>query len=97
MSRPHLLLPFAMLVPSLALVIWIMGYPVADLMRMSVHAVNRFGQAGNFVGSKRRKRRPDPREPERGPMQLQSLPGWLQGIHLGQRIEPGDLAIRAQG
>lgn len=50
MSRPHLLLPFAMLVPSLALVIWIMGYPVVDLMRMSVHAVNRFGQAGNFVG-----------------------------------------------
>src|SRR3954452_24924115 len=50
MSRPHLLLPFVMLVPSLALAIWIMGYPVIDLMRMSVHAVNRFGQVGNFVG-----------------------------------------------
>ena len=51
MSRPHLLLPFAMLAPSLMLVIWIIGYPVADLMRMSVHAVNRFGQVGNFVGA----------------------------------------------
>ena len=51
MSRPHLLLPFLMLAPSLALVVWIIGYPVADLMRMSVHAVNRFGQVGNFVGA----------------------------------------------
>jgi len=51
MSRPHLLLPFVMLVPSLALAIWIIGYPVADLMRMSVHAVNRFGRVGNFVGA----------------------------------------------
>jgi len=40
-----------MLVPSLALAIWIIGYPVADLMRMSVHAVNRFGQVGNFIGA----------------------------------------------
>ena len=51
MSRPHLFLPFAMLVPSLALAIWIIGYPLADLVRMSVHAVNRFGQVGNFVGT----------------------------------------------
>jgi len=50
MSRPHLLLPFVMLVPSLALAIWIIGYPLADLVRMSVHAVNRFGQVGKFVG-----------------------------------------------
>ena len=40
-----------MLVPSLALAIWIIGYPVADLTRMSVHAVNRFGRVGNFVGA----------------------------------------------
>ena len=51
MSRPHLFLPFVMLVPSFALAIWIIGYPVVDLVRMSVHAVNRFGQVGNFVGS----------------------------------------------
>jgi multiple sugar transport system permease protein len=51
MPRSHLLLPLLMLVPSLALVIWIIGYPVADLMRMSVHAVSRFGQVGNFVGA----------------------------------------------
>jgi multiple sugar transport system permease protein len=51
MHRPHLLVPFAMLLPSLALVIWIIGYPVADLMRMSIHSVNRFGQVGNFVGA----------------------------------------------
>lgn len=51
MSRPHLLLPFVMLAPSLVLAIWIIGYPVVDLMRMSVHAVNRFGQVGSFVGA----------------------------------------------
>jgi multiple sugar transport system permease protein len=51
MSRPHLLLPLVMLAPSLGLVLWIIGYPVVDLMRMSVHAVNRFGQVGHFVGS----------------------------------------------
>ncbi len=51
MSRSHLLLPFVMLLPSFALVIWILGYPVADLLRMSVHVVNRFGQVGHFVGA----------------------------------------------
>jgi len=51
MSRPRLFLPFFMLLPSFALVIWIMGYPVTDMMRMSAHAVNRFGQVGNFVGA----------------------------------------------
>jgi len=51
MHRPHLLVPFAMLLPSLALVIWIIGYPVADLMRMSIHSVNRFGQVGSFIGA----------------------------------------------
>ena len=50
MSRPHLLLPFVMLLPSLGLAIWIIGYPLVDLVRMSVHAVNRFGQVGHFVG-----------------------------------------------
>ena len=51
MNRPNLLLPFAMLVPSLALALWIIGYPIADLMRMSVSSVNRFGQVGGFIGA----------------------------------------------
>lgn len=50
MSRSRLLLPLAMLVPSLALTLWIIGYPMVDLARMSVHHVNRFGQVGTFIG-----------------------------------------------
>jgi multiple sugar transport system permease protein len=36
--------------PSFAMALWIIGYPIADLMRMSAHSVNRFGQVGHFVG-----------------------------------------------
>jgi len=51
MPRSTLVAPFLMILPSLALVAWIMGYPVFDLVRMSTHMVNRFGRVGNFVGA----------------------------------------------
>ena len=50
MPRSTLFVPFVMILPSLALVTWIMGYPVFDLVRMSTHVVNRFGRVGTFVG-----------------------------------------------
>lgn len=40
-----------MLVPSMALALWIIGYPILDLVRMSVSSVNCFGQVGGFVGA----------------------------------------------
>src|ERR1019366_3275466 len=51
MPQTNLFIAFAMLVPSLALVAWIMGYPMVDLIWMSTHSVNRFGQVKGFVGA----------------------------------------------
>lgn len=50
MPRSYLLIPTVMLLPSLALVAWIIGYPIFDLINMSVHSVNRFGRVGAFIG-----------------------------------------------
>lgn len=50
MARPYLIAPLVMLLPSVALVAWIIGYPIYDLVNMSLHAVNRFGQIKSFVG-----------------------------------------------
>ncbi len=44
-------LPLLMTLPSLALVGWIMGYPLFDTARTAVHAVSRFGQVREFVGA----------------------------------------------
>jgi len=44
-------LPLLMVLPSLALVGWIIGYPLYDTVRTSVHAVSRFGQVREFVGA----------------------------------------------
>jgi multiple sugar transport system permease protein len=44
-------LPLMMVLPSLVLVGWIIGYPLYDTARTSVHAVSRFGQVREFVGA----------------------------------------------
>ncbi len=43
--------PLWMILPSLALTLFIVGYPVWDLVNTSVHQVNRFGQLRDFVGT----------------------------------------------
>jgi multiple sugar transport system permease protein len=40
-----------MLLPSFALVAGVIGYPIADLIEMSTHVVNRFGRVGSFVAA----------------------------------------------
>ena len=47
---PRATAPYWMILPSLALALWIIGYPIWDVARTSVHAVNRFGQLREFVG-----------------------------------------------
>ena len=42
--------PLLMILPSLALALFIIGYPIWDLLRASTHAVNRFGMLRDFVG-----------------------------------------------
>ena len=42
--------PYALILPSLLLAFWIIGYPIWDLADMSVHSVNRFGQLKEFSG-----------------------------------------------
>jgi multiple sugar transport system permease protein len=44
------LIPYLLLAPSLALTLFALGYPVYDLVRMSLHEVNRFGMLQQFVG-----------------------------------------------
>lgn len=48
--RGHLLAPYGLILPSLILAFWIIGYPIWDVADMSVHAVTRFGQVRGFVG-----------------------------------------------
>ncbi len=43
--------PFWMIAPSLAFTIFVIGYPVYDLVQTSLHDVNRFGQLRGFVGT----------------------------------------------
>jgi multiple sugar transport system permease protein len=42
--------PLWMIGPSLLLTLFIIGYPVYDLINASVHEVNRFGQLRGFIG-----------------------------------------------
>jgi len=39
-----------MILPSVALAIWIIGYPIWDVTHTSLHDVNRFGQVRDFAG-----------------------------------------------
>lgn len=41
---------YLMILPSLLLALWIIGYPIVDIARTAVHDVNRFGQLRGFVG-----------------------------------------------
>jgi multiple sugar transport system permease protein len=50
MPRRYLLAPLLMMLPSTALVVWIIGYPIYDLVVMSLHSVSRFGQVRGYVG-----------------------------------------------
>ena len=43
-------MPLWMIGPSLVLTLFIIGYPVYDLINASIHEVNRFGQLRGFVG-----------------------------------------------
>ncbi len=47
-SRPAL--PYLLILPSLVLAFWIIGYPVYDVANTSLHVVNRFGQVKDFAG-----------------------------------------------
>ena len=42
--------PYLLVLPSLILAFWIIGYPIWDVANMSLHAVNRFGQLKGFTG-----------------------------------------------
>ncbi|MDX6748685.1 sugar ABC transporter permease [Geminicoccaceae bacterium 1502E] len=49
-ARRHQALALAMILPSVLLALWIIGYPILDVTRTSLHAVTRFGQLRGFVG-----------------------------------------------
>jgi multiple sugar transport system permease protein len=42
--------PFWLIAPSLLLALFVIGYPVFDLVRTASHEVNRFGQLRDFIG-----------------------------------------------
>ena len=42
--------PYLLILPSLLLAFWIIGYPIWDLAEMSLHSVTRFGQIKDFSG-----------------------------------------------
>ena len=42
--------PYILILPSLVLALWIIGYPIYDLTDMSLHTVTRFGQLKDFSG-----------------------------------------------
>ena len=43
--------PYLLILPSLLLAFWVIGYPVYDVAHTSLHAVNRFGQVRGFAGA----------------------------------------------
>jgi len=45
-----LVAPYILILPSLLLAFWIIGYPIWDLTDMSLHSVTRFGQLKEFSG-----------------------------------------------
>lgn len=40
----------AMILPSILLTLWVIGYPVVDIATTSMHSVNRFGRTTGFAG-----------------------------------------------
>ena len=42
--------PYILILPSLLLAFWIIGYPIWDLTDMSLHSVTRFGQLKDYSG-----------------------------------------------
>ncbi len=50
MNGTQFRLAWAMILPSLALAIWIIGYPIYDVVMAATHEVNRFGKLRDFVG-----------------------------------------------
>ncbi len=42
--------PYLLILPTLVLTFWVIGYPLWDLVNMSTHTVTRFGQLKGFVG-----------------------------------------------
>jgi multiple sugar transport system permease protein len=42
--------PYLMIAPALALTLWIVGYPIIQIVEMASHSVNRFAQIGRYVG-----------------------------------------------
>jgi len=42
--------PWMMILPSLLLAFWIIGYPILDVLMAATHEVNRFGKLRDFVG-----------------------------------------------
>ena len=50
MRRTGLAVPYLLILPGVVLAFWIIGYPVYDVARTSVHVVNRFGQVRDFAG-----------------------------------------------
>jgi multiple sugar transport system permease protein len=42
--------PYLLILPTLVLTFWIIGYPLWDLVNMSTHGVTRFGQLKDFIG-----------------------------------------------
>ena len=50
MRRAAAGVPYALILPSLLLAFWIIGYPVYDVAHTSLHSVNRFGQVKDFAG-----------------------------------------------
>ena len=42
--------PYILILPSLLMALWIIGYPIWDLTDMSLHSVTRFGQLKDYSG-----------------------------------------------
>jgi multiple sugar transport system permease protein len=50
LDRTRTLPALLLILPSLALAFWIIGYPIYDVAHTSVHAVSRFGKVQGFAG-----------------------------------------------
>src|SRR5689334_5106322 len=51
MRRANPAAPYLLILPSLVLAFWIIGYPVYDVANTSAHVVNRFGQVKELAGA----------------------------------------------
>ena len=50
LDRTRTLTALLLILPSLALSLWIIGYPIYDVVYTSLHEVNRFGKVRDFAG-----------------------------------------------